>query len=91
MHPGKIVGRVIATLKVETLKGVKLLLVQPTDWNGKPEGEILVAADAVGSGDEEWIFFVKSREAAVAFPEIPPVDACIVGIIDGVNLETSGR
>ena len=86
MHAGKVVGRVIATHKDESLKGVKLLLVQPTDWTGEAEGDILIAADAVGSGSREWIFFVKSREAAVAFPQIPPVDACIVGIIDGVNL-----
>lgn len=87
MHPAKIMGRVVATQKCPELKGVKLLLVQPTDWEGNPNGDYLIAADAVSAGDKEFCFFVESREAAVAFPQIPPIDACIVGIIDGVHLD----
>jgi hypothetical protein len=30
---------------------------------------------------------VESREAAVAFPAIPPIDAGVVAIIDGVTLD----
>lgn len=87
MHPGKIIGRVVAGRKVPELKGSRLLLVQPTDWNGKDSGDPLIAIDAVGSGAGEFIFYVCSREAATVLDSIPPVDAAIVGIIDGVNLE----
>lgn len=85
MHPGKIIGKVIADQKYKTLKGAKLLLVQPTDWDGNANGEPLVAMDAVGAGAGEFIFYVCSREAAVVREEVPPVDASIVGIIDGVQ------
>lgn len=85
MNPGIVIGRVVATQKYWTLKGAKLLLVQPTDWNQKPLGDPLIAIDTVGAGNSEFVFYVSSREAAVTMKEIPPVDSAIVGIIDGVQ------
>ena len=92
MFAGKIIGRVVATQKYESLKGRKLLLLQPMTWDKKPKGEPIVAVDTVGSGSSEFVFYVSSREAAVAcggtsLADTPPVDAAIVGIIDGVELE----
>lgn len=88
MHPAKIMGRVVSSFKYPDLEGVKLLLIRPTDWDGNPLGEDYeIAADAVGAGDREFVFYVKSREAAVALDKIPPVDCSIVGIIDGVHLD----
>lgn len=74
-----------------------MLLIQPLDWEtDKPSGDPLVAGDTVGAGAGETVFFVASREAIVAFegwegetsakPNPPPVDAAIVGIIDGKKL-----
>ena len=87
MHPGKVIGRIVCSKKTPELEGLKLLLIQPTDWHGKAEGDPLVAMDTVGSGAGEFIFYVQAREAAVTVPQIPAVDAAIVGIIDGVNLQ----
>ncbi len=85
MLPAKVIGRVVATKKVESLTGIKLILLQPTDWEGNPEGDYLVAADSVSAGYDEFVFYVEARDAAVAFPIAPPVDATIAGIIDGVH------
>lgn len=87
MHPARIIGRVIATKKYDNLKGIKLILIEPTDWEMNPKGEYLVAADAVGAGDKEFVFYVESMEAGMPFEGVPPVDASIVGIIDGVFLD----
>lgn len=86
MYAARVIGRVVATRKAPQLKGIKLLLLQPTSWHGLPDGEPLVAADSVGAGYREWVFFVRSREAAVAFDTLPPVDASVLGIIDGIDL-----
>ena len=99
MYAGKVIGRVVATRKYETLKGIKFLLVQPLTWDKKPDGEPLVALDSVGAGAGEFVFFVKAREACFPFlkqeeqvlEEMPPTDATIVGIIDGVNLKKDRR
>jgi len=86
MNPGIIVGRVVATQKYHTLTGLKMLLVQPTDWHRNPKGDALVAIDLVGAGSAEFVFYVSAREAAFAAPEVPPVDAAVMGIIDEVDL-----
>jgi len=86
MLPGKVVGRVVATSKVESLRGIKLLLVQPCDWNRNPEGDYIIAADSVGAGYNEYIFYVEARDAVFPFPTEPPLDATIVGIIDDVYM-----
>jgi len=85
MFAGRIIGRVVCSEKVQALEGKKLLLLQPLTWDKKEDGDPLVALDAVGAGSGEFVFFVKAREAAVVFKEVPPVDATILGIIDGVE------
>jgi ethanolamine utilization protein EutN len=84
MKYAKVVGRVFCTRQVESLDGKRLLLIQPLDWEtGERKGDPLVAAEVVGAGSSEDVVWVASREAAVAFPDLPPVDAAVVGIVEG--------
>jgi len=88
MHLAKVIGRVIATKKHEALEGVKLLLIQPVDHEGKPKSEPIVATDPFQAGPGETVAYVTGREAALALDEtFTPVDAGIVGIVDSVNHE----
>lgn len=84
MKLAQVVGRVFCSRQDAAMDGKKLLLIQPLRWEDRvPSGELLVAADAVGAGASEKVFWVASREAAVAFPDVPPIDAAVVGIVDG--------
>lgn len=85
MKSGRVIGRVVATCKDPSLTGLKLLLVRSTDWDGTDQKNTLVAVDTVGAGDSERVFYVESRDASLAVPTNPPVDATIVGIIDDVE------
>ena len=92
MLAAKVIGRVMASRKYETLEGQKLLLIQPLSWEQEPQGSPIVAVDTVGAGGNEFVFWVAAREAAVSIggnslKDTPPVDAAVVGIIDGVNLQ----
>jgi ethanolamine utilization protein EutN len=83
MQVARVVGDVVSTHKDPALSGLKLLIVQPLGASREPVGRTLVAADAVGAGVGEVVFFVRGREAS--FPWLPaevPVDAGIVGIVD---------
>ena len=83
MHLARVIGHVVATRKDETLRGLKLLVVQPLTPEREPAGRTLVAADAVGAGVDEIVFFVRGKEASFPFyPVEAPVDAGIVGIVD---------
>ncbi|MBI4375713.1 MAG: EutN/CcmL family microcompartment protein [Elusimicrobia bacterium] len=84
MKLARVIGRVFCTRQDPAIAGKKLLLIQPMRWEDESElGDPVVAADAVGAGSSERVFWVASREAAVAFPDLPPVDAAVVGIVDG--------
>ena len=83
MQLARVVGDVVTTLKDPGLSGIVLLLIQPITSSGEPVGRVLVAADSVGAGVGETVFFVRGKEASFPFypPEIP-ADAGIVGIVD---------
>jgi ethanolamine utilization protein EutN len=86
MHLGRVIGTVVATRKVPSLVGHRLLVVQPEDEAGKMLGEPLVAVDTVSAGPGEWVYFVRAREAAKALPDtFTPSDATILGIVDRVD------
>ena len=83
MYLGVVTGTVVAQQKVDALAGKKLLLVQPVDDAGKPNGALQVAVDTVQAGEGDRVYLVGSREAALALdPWFTPVDAAIVGIVD---------
>jgi microcompartment protein CcmK/EutM len=88
MQLGRVIGDVVVTRKDETLVGITLLVVQPLTPEREPAGRALVAADAVGAGVGEIVFFVRGKEASFPFhPGQPPVDAGIVGIVDHWDME----
>jgi ethanolamine utilization protein EutN len=80
-------GTVVATTVTPGLEGVRLLILQPLDRRLEPRGGAVVAADAVNTaGPDELVYFVSSREAAVAMPEpFVPVDHAVIGIVDRVH------
>ena len=88
MQLGKVVGTVVLNNQNDTLTGVTLLLVQPISSSREPVGRVIVAADSVGAGVGEHVFFVRGKEASFPFhPAEPPVDAGIVGIVDHWDVE----
>jgi ethanolamine utilization protein EutN len=87
MYLGIVKGTVVAERKATGLEGTKILLVQPVDEHKKPVGDLQAAIDRVQAGPGDLVYLVGSREAALACdPWFVPVDAAIVGIVDGVGL-----
>jgi ethanolamine utilization protein EutN len=81
----KVIGTVVATRKDESLVGVKLLVIQPIESDGKSNGSPLVAVDTIGAGYGETVFFARSKEGGMALPNPNnPADAGITGIVDQV-------
>ena len=87
MYLGKVVGRVWSTIKNQGLAAQRLLIVQPVDAGGEPNGKTLICTDSTGAGAGETIYWVRGREASFPFGELEvPSDATIVGIVDEINL-----
>ena len=87
MFIGKVVGRVISTVKDPNLLGQRLLIVQPLTPEMKETGKRLICADSTGAGAGEIIYWCRGREAS--FPFLPaelPIDNTIVGIVDELSI-----
>ena len=83
MYLGKVIGRVVASVKNEGLAGKKLLLIRRL-----PNGPAVVAIDAVGAGAGETVYVCRGREAAFAFkPDEVPTEAAVVAIVDTIDRE----
>jgi microcompartment protein CcmK/EutM len=84
---GRVIGKVVATMKNETLNGQRLLIVQPIDRDGHDKGKAVVALDLVGAGAGEIVYWCRGKEAS--FPFLPvevPTETTIVGIVDEINV-----
>jgi len=86
MQLGRVVGCVWSTVKSPSLEGYRLLVVQPLTADFHDTGKRLICTDWTSAGAGETIYWVRGREASIAFhPDQPPADATIVGIVDSVN------
>ena len=83
MKIGRITGTVVSTRKLESLEGIKLLLVQPLDDTLQNSGNPIVACDTVQAGKGDLVIYEGGREAALALDNwYNPADAAVIGIID---------
>ncbi|MEN6482890.1 MAG: EutN/CcmL family microcompartment protein [Anaerolineaceae bacterium] len=90
---GEVKGTAVCTLKYAGLEGVKLLVIQPLNKRLEPDGSLQVAADVVQAGIGDICVMARSREAALAMPEIKfvPVDLVLVGIVDEHHVLPDGE
>jgi microcompartment protein CcmK/EutM len=94
MFLAKVTGSVVATQKLASMTGRKLLTVEPLRVDpGKRDqlvttGRTFVVVDTVGAGQGEMVLIVQGSSARMT-PETEklPVDAVIIGIVDTVNVE----
>lgn len=83
MELARVIGTVVATVKHESLEGVRLLVIQPLEESGQLAGDPLVAADPLQAGVGDLVAWISGREAALALPvTYSPVDASVVQIVD---------
>ncbi len=88
MQLAKVVGTVVSTHKETSLEGLRLMMVRPVDEDGKPTGQHLVAADAVGAGPEEIVLIAAGSSARqTRATDKRPVDAVIMAIVDSWTVD----
>jgi len=86
MIPGKVIGRLVASQRLDAFKGVKFLIVQPVDERSESVGNPVIACDAIGANVGERVFMAQGREATFPLPDkFNPADLTIVAIVDEVT------
>ena len=94
MFIAKVTGSVVATQKVDSMIGHKLLVVEPYRVDPddrsrlKSTGRTFVTADTLGAGIGEYVLLTQGSSARLT-PETRhlPIDAVVIGIVDTVHLE----
>jgi ethanolamine utilization protein EutN len=82
----RVVGKVISTMKYDTLAGKKLLIVQETDLTGQPVGKPVVAVDTVDAGEGDMVLVALGSAARQTdFTRDRPVDSAIIAIIETLH------
>ena len=94
MFLARVTGSVVATQKVASMIGRKLLTVEPLRVDPAKRdrlvttGRTFVVVDTVGAGQGEMVLIVQGSSARLTSEtEKLPIDAAIVGIVDSVNVE----
>jgi ethanolamine utilization protein EutN len=83
MQLARVIGNVVCTVKNESLRGRKILIVQNLNEKLEPIGSPMVALDAIGAGVGELVFWCRGKEASFPFKrDETPTDCTIVGIVD---------
>ena len=92
MFIGKVIGSVVATQKVKSVVGKKLLLVDTYSVkSGSSElsstGRSAVVIDSVGAGEGEFVLVTQGSSARLTdLTSDVPTDAVVVGIIDAIQI-----
>jgi len=88
----KVLGRVVATRKEESLEGLKLLMLGIAGPDGKLTGSTVVAVDAVGAGEGEYVLYASGSSARqTVVTDGKPVDAVIMAIVDSWDIDGEDR
>ena len=85
---GRVIGDIVATQKVASHEGRKILVVQPLNLNGTDRGDPVVALDAAGAGVGERVLLTNEGFSAMTAVGRPnsPIDSAVIGIVDSVDL-----
>ncbi len=98
MFLAKVTGSVVATQKVDSMVGHKLLVVEPYRLDSQDRsrlvttGRTFVAVDTVGAGEGEFVLICQGLKHRLT-PETKslPIDTVIIGIVDSVARRSDQR
>ena len=93
MFLARVTGSVVATQKVASMTGHKLLTVEPYRLDEKerdrlvPTGRTFVVVDTLGAGLDEMVLICQGSSARLT-PETEklPIDAVVIGLVDTVDI-----
>ena len=88
MLVGRVTGNVVSTNKCDTLRGVKMLIVQPVDLETlKMKDDYVICVDDVGAGEGDLVFCAYGRTARQSDTSKKVAsDYSIYGIVDYIDM-----
>lgn len=89
MNLGRVVRKVVSTVKHRSFEKRALLLVQPLTIAFKPKGNEVLAIDFVGADLGEIVLLMKEGSSVQQMlnDKEAPADAAIIGVVDTVTVD----
>lgn len=92
MNLARVLGRVVSSKKEPRIEGLKLLMLGIAGPDGELTGGSVVAVDAVGAGEGEYVLYASGSSARQTIEtEGKPVDAVVMAIVDSWDVEGEER
>lgn len=87
MKLAKVIGHLVATVKTESHRNKKLMVVEPVDLKGNAIDASFIAIDAAHAGIGDIVLIVEEGGSAREVLQLPngAVDAVIVGVVDYIE------
>ena len=87
MTLAKVKGTVVATMKCGDLVGYKLLVLQPVDPQGNPNGKSMVGLDTVQAGEGDTVLVIDEGNSSrlILGSPMAAVRTVVVGIVDRIQ------
>jgi microcompartment protein CcmK/EutM len=84
MKVARVIGNVVSSIKTPSHNGLKFMVVEPIDIDGKSIGDSFMAVDAAQAGIGDIVLILEEGGSARDILKKPDaaVDAIIVGIVD---------
>jgi microcompartment protein CcmK/EutM len=84
MKLARVIGNVVSSIKTPSHSGLKFMVVEPIDTDGKSIGDSFMAVDAAQAGIGDIVLILEEGGSARDILKKPDaaVDAIIVGIVD---------
>jgi len=84
MQVAEVVGHATATVKHPSMKGWRLLVVQPLATNDKPDGEPMMAIDSLGSNVGSRVLLSSDGKgvAELVGSKTSPIRWFVMGLCD---------
>jgi ethanolamine utilization protein EutN len=84
MKIARVIGNVVSSIKTPSHNGLKFMVVEPIDIDGKSIGDSFMAVDAAQAGIGDIVLILEEGGSARDILKKPDaaVDAIIVGIVD---------
>jgi len=84
---GRIVGTVVSTHKDEKIESLRLYVVRDLTMKLSDKESFVVAADSVGAGVGEVVLYASGSSARqTKMTDGRPIDACVMAIVDQIDL-----
>jgi len=85
----RVLGSVVSTIKYRLFDDEKLLIVQPLDLTGKPDGPDMIAFDKVDAGVGDLALVIREGKSAAQLlhKDDLPAHCVVVGVIDKIDFQ----